>query len=180
MNRTQIAFALSFVVHNISLIESSVILLTFFSACRNSHKTLRMRGWLANFLRTEIPSIHRIWQKTADKIIYVCVVCVSTQIFQGVWRRGMASGKLMSVSEQTLISPLVSRFITQKLSARISCATHVHECAHTHTHMYIYIYTLADFSQTSLSYSMNHWNNGMGRVSPNSISKALFCTNWFE
>jgi len=30
MNRTQIAFALSFVVHNISLIESSVILLTSF------------------------------------------------------------------------------------------------------------------------------------------------------
>lgn len=32
MNRTQIAFAFSFVVHNISLIESSVILLTSFSS----------------------------------------------------------------------------------------------------------------------------------------------------
>lgn len=58
----------------------------------------------------------------------------------------------------------MSRFTAQKLSASISCALHTR--GHTHTQ--------ADLSQTSLSSSMNHRNNGMGRVCPNSISKAFF------
>lgn len=50
MNRTQIAFALSFVVHNISLIESSVILLTSFSSLQERIQDIMNERLAGKFL----------------------------------------------------------------------------------------------------------------------------------
>lgn len=130
-----------------------------------------MRGWLANFFRTEIPSFHRICQKTADEIIYMSV-CECTNVPGRVEKRDGL--RQTDVCQQANLDFTINMpwFTAQKLSASISCATQ--SCTHTHIHIYLCIRTRADFSQTSRSYSKNHRNNGMGRVSPNSISTAFF------
>lgn len=142
MNRTEIAFALSFVVHNISLIESSVILLTyFFSACRNAHKTLWMRGWLANFLRTVIPSIHRICQKTADEIIYVHVcVCECTNMPGRVEKRDVLWQIYVCQLANLDFTINVMVHCTEAFSKHQLCYTHARVCAHTRTHAHTHIF----------------------------------------
>lgn len=146
MNRTQIAFALSFVVHDISLIESSVILLTsffFFPACRNEHKTLWMRGWCADFLRTEIPSIHRICQEKADEIIYGRV---SAQMCQG---RVEERDGLWQID----VCHLANLDFTINVMVHCTEAFSEHQLCYTHAWVHEHTHTEPDFSQPGLSWS---------------------------
>lgn len=154
MNRTQIAFALIFVVNNISLIESSVILLTyffFFSACRNVHETLWEAGWQMSWeQRLQVSIGFARNQQTR----YVCV-CECTNVPGRLERRdGLWQIDVCQLAN--LDFTIMLRFTTQKLSASISCATHTHTntCILSYTYFYIYIYILAAFSQAGLSYSI--------------------------
>lgn len=176
MNRTQIAFALIFVVNNISLIESSVILLTyffFFSACRNVHETLWEAGWQMSWeQRLQVSIGFARNQQTR----YVCV-CECTNVPGRLERRdGLWQIDVCQLAN--LDFTIMLRFTTQKLSASISCATHTHTntCILSYTYFYIYIYIHTSCLQSSwpVIFNMHHWNNGMGRVSPNLISKAFF------
>lgn len=116
-----------------------------------------------NFLRMEIPSIHRICQKNSrGGYTYMCV-CEHPNLpgrverREGLWQIDVC--QLVNLD----FTINMSWFTAQKLSASISCSAHTR--AHTHT--------WADFSHSSLSSSMNYQNNGMGRACPNSISKAF-------
>lgn len=130
MNRTQIAFAFIFVVNNISLIESSVILLTYFFFSLQECTRDIMRDWLANVLRAEIASIHRICQKSADNIC-PCV-CECTNMAGRVERR--------DGPWQIDVCQLANLDFTINVMVHHTKAFSDHQLCYTHTCTLSYIY----------------------------------------
>lgn len=149
-----------------------------------------MKGWLANVLRAEIASVHRIFQKSAHKIcLHVCLcvcVCKCTNVPGRVERRdGLWQIHVCQLANLDFTINVTVHH-TKAFSEHQLCYTQTHSYIYIHLytsiyiHTSIYIYKLAAFSQAGLSYAMHHWNNGKGRVSPNLISKAFFSNNWFD
>lgn len=112
-----------------------------------------MRGWLANVLRAEIASIHRICQKSADKI------CLCVWVHKRARKAGEEGWPLANwclSASKPWFHYYVTVHHTKAFSEHQLCYTHTHKHMHTliHIFLYIYIHTLAAFSQAGLSYSI--------------------------
>lgn len=123
-----------------------------------------MKGWLANVLRAEIASVHRIFQKSAHKIcLHVCLcvcVCKCTNVPGRVERRdGLWQIHVCQLANLDFTINVTVHH-TKAFSEHQLCYTQTHSHIYTSIPIYIYthiyIYTLAAFSQAGLSYAMHH------------------------
>lgn len=103
-----------------------------------------MRGWLIDFLRTEIPTIHRICQKTVEETIYVSVcVRVSAQMCQG---RVEKRDGLWQID----VCQLANLDFTINVMVHCTEAFSEHQLCYTHAWVHEHTHTQADFSQPRL------------------------------
>lgn len=154
MNRTQIAFALIFVVNNISLIESSVILLTYIFFSLQECTQDIMRGWLANVLRAEIVSIG-FSRNQQTRYVHVCAcVCEHTNVpgrvkrRDGLWQIGVCQ--------------LANLDFTINVMVHHTKAFSKHQLCYTHSYIYFCVYVHTGCLQLSwpviFNASLKQWN----------------------